>query len=100
MPMARAAAGVRSMTRPRTNGPLSLMVTRTDLPLLLLVTRAREPHGKDLCAAVSAFSLSDPPQATRVPLSRPYSVAMPSSALAELMRAATSAAIRMITQIM
>jgi len=64
MPIARAAAGVRSMTRPRTNGPLSLMVTRTDLPLLRLVTRAREPHGNDLCAAVSAFSLSDPPQAT------------------------------------
>jgi hypothetical protein len=43
MPIARAAAGVRSMTRPGTNGPLSLMVTRTDLPLRLLVTRAREP---------------------------------------------------------
>jgi hypothetical protein len=30
MPMARAAAGVRSITQPRTNGPLSLEVTTTD----------------------------------------------------------------------
>jgi hypothetical protein len=41
MPMVRAAAGVRSMTRPRTNGPLLLMVTTTDLPLLLLVLVSR-----------------------------------------------------------
>ena len=47
-PMARAAAGVRSTTRSRTNGPLSLMVTTTDLPFLRLVTRTREPHGRDL----------------------------------------------------
>jgi len=50
--IARAAAGVRSITRPRTNGPLSLIVTTTDLPFFRFVTRTRDPHGRDLWAAV------------------------------------------------
>jgi hypothetical protein len=38
IPIALAAAGVRSITRPRTNGPRSLIVTSTLLPLFLLIT--------------------------------------------------------------
>ena len=44
-PSARAAAGERSMTRPRTNGPRSVMRTVTERPLLLLVTRTWLPNG-------------------------------------------------------
>jgi hypothetical protein len=33
--MAHAAAGLKSITRPRTNGPRSLMRTTTELPLWL-----------------------------------------------------------------
>jgi hypothetical protein len=47
-----------------------LMVKVTDLPVRLFVTRTLLPHGKDLCAAVIAPSLRDPPQATREPLLR------------------------------
>src|SRR5262249_10722506 len=36
-PIARAAAGIRSMMRPRTNGPRSLIRTTIDRPLCLLV---------------------------------------------------------------
>ena len=51
-PSARAAAGVTSMTRPRMNGPRSLMRTTTDFPLCLLVTRTSVPNGSVRCAAV------------------------------------------------
>ena len=42
----------RSITRPRTKGPRSLMVTTTLFPLLVLVTFTTEPKGSFLWAAV------------------------------------------------
>ena len=45
-PSARAPAGVRSMTRPRMNGPRSVIVTTTDFPFLRLVTCTLLPNGK------------------------------------------------------
>ena len=51
-PSARAAAGVTSITRPRTNGPRSLIRTTTEWPLRLLVTRTLVPNGNVRCAAV------------------------------------------------
>src|SRR5688572_17945416 len=68
IPIARAPAGVRSITRPRTNGPRSLMRTTTDLLLRRLVTRTRVPNGKVLCAAVSAPEFTRSPLAVRPPL--------------------------------
>src|SRR6201996_7849700 len=53
MPTARAAAVDRSRTRPRTNGPRSLMVTTTLRPPWLPLRRV--PNGRERCAAVSAF---------------------------------------------
>src|SRR5262249_41445287 len=53
-PSTRAAAGVTSMTRPRTKGPRSLMVTITERPLLLFVTFTLVPNGSVRCAAVNA----------------------------------------------
>src|SRR5215510_8462044 len=53
-PSARAPAGVRSITRPRTNGPRSLILTTTDLLLRRLVTCTLVPNGSVLCAAVRA----------------------------------------------
>jgi hypothetical protein len=46
--IALAAAGVSSITRPRTNGPLPLIVTSTLFPFFLFVTRTRVPYGKFL----------------------------------------------------
>src|SRR3954463_11451388 len=90
--MARAPAGVRSITRPRTNGPLSVIVTTTLRPLVRLVTRTRLPKGSVLCAAVNAPSWSPRPLDVRVPCSRvEYDEAIPLSAQAEPV-AATSAA--------
>ena len=54
----RAAAGVTSITRPRLNGPRSLMVTITERPFFLLVTRTLVPKGNVRCAAVRAAGLS------------------------------------------
>lgn len=64
---ARAPANVRSITRPRTNGPLSVIVTTAERPLCLLVTRTLVPNGNDLCAAVRAPSFNRRPLAVRVP---------------------------------
>src|SRR5215468_5324248 len=50
---ALAAAGVTSITRPRTNGPLSLISTTTDRPFRRLVTRTLVPNGSERCAAVN-----------------------------------------------
>src|SRR5262249_5281647 len=50
----RAPAGVKSMTRPGTNGPRSLMRTIIDLLFLLLVTSTLVPNGRLRCAAVRA----------------------------------------------
>ena len=98
--MARAPAGVRSITRPRTNGPLSVIVTTTLRPLVRLVTRTRLPKGSVLCAAVSAPSWSARPLDVRVPCSRvEYDEAIPLSAQAEPV-VAMSAATRNIDAFM
>jgi hypothetical protein len=46
MPKMRAAATERSITRPRMNGPRSLIRTTTERPLRVLVTRTFVPKGK------------------------------------------------------
>ena len=63
-PSARAAADVTSITRPRTNGPRSLIRTTTERPLRLWVTRTSVPNGRVLWAAVM-------PLAAAVPFCRP-----------------------------
>jgi rare lipoprotein A (peptidoglycan hydrolase) len=45
-PITRAAPNVRSMTRPLTNGPRSLMRTTTDRPVFTIITRTRVPNGR------------------------------------------------------
>ena len=50
-PKARARAGVRSITRPRTNGPRSLIRTVTLRPLRRWVTRTCVPNASVRCAA-------------------------------------------------
>src|SRR5262249_5881356 len=47
IPSASAAARERSITRPATNGPLSLIWTSMDLPLSSRVTLTLLPKGKD-----------------------------------------------------
>jgi hypothetical protein len=51
-PSARAVAGIRSMMRPRVNGPRSLIRTTTDFPFARFVTRTLVPNGMERCAAV------------------------------------------------
>src|SRR5581483_27540 len=68
-PMARAAPVERSSTRPRTNGPRSLIVTTTLRSRW--VTRSLVPNGRDRCAAVMAFWLKRWPDAVRLPDSLP-----------------------------
>ena len=51
-PMARAAARDKSMSRPRVNGPRSLIVTIVEAPVRGLVTFSRVPKGNLLCAAL------------------------------------------------
>ena len=65
MPMTPAAALDKSMMRPAMYGPRSLIVTVTDRPFARCVTRTRVPNGRVLCAAVMAFGLNQPPEATR-----------------------------------
>lgn len=48
MPIARAAPVLRSMQRPFTNGPRSLIRTVTDRPLARLVTRTVDPNARVL----------------------------------------------------
>lgn len=62
-PSARAPAGVRSMIRPRMNGPRSLIVTTTVFPLLRFVTFTLLPKGKKRCAAVKVWLLMRAPLA-------------------------------------
>ena len=66
-PSTRAPAGVKSMTRPSTNGPLSFMRTRVFRLFRLFVTSTTVPRGSSLCAAVSASSLSCSPLAVLFP---------------------------------
>jgi len=56
-PMARAAAGEMSSTRPSWVGARSLMRTVTDLLFLVFVTLTWVPNGRVLCAAVSLSRL-------------------------------------------
>src|SRR6266511_4533341 len=65
--IAAKAARVRSMHRPATNGPRSLIRTIVDLPLARLVTRTRVLNGSVLCAAVKAFGSKTSPLAVRWP---------------------------------
>src|SRR3954470_127972 len=67
--MARAAPVDRSSTRPRTNGPRSLMVTTTLRPPW--VTLSLVPKGRLRWAAVMAFWLKRAPEAVLLPDSLP-----------------------------
>src|SRR3954453_6437003 len=73
--MARAAPVERSRTRPRMNGPRSLMVTRTLEPPW--ETRSLVPNGSERCAAVMAFWLKRWPAAVLLPDSVPYTESLP-----------------------
>ncbi len=55
------------MTRPRTNGPRSLMRTTTERPFARFVTRARVPSGSERCAAVKPSASNRSPLAVRLP---------------------------------
>src|SRR6516165_9471159 len=66
-PRARAPALDRSMQRPLTYGPRSVIVTVTAKPFFLLVTLTLEPKGSDLCAAVMKLSSRGMPLAVLVP---------------------------------
>ena len=51
-PIARAAPRDKSMSRPRVNGPRSLIVTTVEAPVWGFVSFTRVPNGSFLCAAV------------------------------------------------
>jgi len=51
-PIARAAPRDKSMSRPRVNGPRSLITTIVEAPVRGFVTFTRVPNGSFLCAAV------------------------------------------------
>ena len=68
-PRTLAAAGLKSIIRPRTNGPRSLMVTTTKRPLLLFVTFTFVPNGRVRCAAVRFSGFNFLPPAVPRPLS-------------------------------
>lgn len=65
MPSRVAAAGERSMIRPRTNGPRSSMRTITERPVSRSVTRTRVPNGRLRCAAIRLRDVSRSPSAVR-----------------------------------
>jgi hypothetical protein len=65
------------MTRPRTKGPRSVIVTTTDFPLLLCVTCTLVPNGKVRCAAVKAWSIILAPLAVLMLCLVEYTDAMP-----------------------
>lgn len=67
-PSSRAAAGVTSMTRPRPNGPRSLIRTTTDRPFFELMMRTIVPNGSERCAAVKFAGLAASPLAVFPPL--------------------------------
>src|SRR5579862_5768898 len=78
MPSAVAASCVRSMMRPGTKGPRSLMRTWTEAPLLRLVTRTIVSIGSVRCAAVILSAPSFSPLAVRTILRvRSYQEARP-----------------------
>ena len=65
MPIAPAAALLRSIARPCTKGPRSLIRTIIERPLREFVTRTRVPKGSVRCAAVIALGLNFSPDAAR-----------------------------------
>ena len=67
-PRACAPAGVRSIIRPRMNGPRSFTLTMTDLPLPTFVTRTFVPKARVRCAAVKAPDVTRSPFAVFGPL--------------------------------
>jgi hypothetical protein len=68
-PRARAAAGVTSITRPRVNGPRSLIRTTVERPFWVFVTRIIVPNGSERCAAVMFSGLNASPLVVFPPLS-------------------------------
>ena len=68
-PRARAAAGVTSITRPRVNGPRSLIRTTIERPFWVFVTRIIVPNGSERCAAVKFLGLNASPLVVLPPLS-------------------------------
>ena len=80
-PKTRAPAGVTSITRPRTNGPRSLIRTVTLRPLRRLVTRTCVPNASVRCAAVSPVGFARSPLAVLEP-EYAYTDAIPDSAIA------------------
>jgi hypothetical protein len=73
MPIFRAAPRDKSILRPPTYGPRSVIRTSTDFPLLGFVTRTIEPSGSVLEAAVIRFGSKRSPFEVRWPAnSDPY----------------------------
>jgi hypothetical protein len=64
-PTLDAAALDRSMMRPGTPGPRSLIFTTTDRPFFRFVTRTWLPNGSVRCAAVNSLSSKGSPLAVR-----------------------------------
>ncbi len=88
-PSNRAAFDDRSIMRPFTNGPRSLIRTMADRPDARSITRTSVPNGRNRCAAVSASGRYRSPFAVRVRRSsvryqeaRPTSEQLPSVAVA------------------
>src|ERR1022692_1337980 len=67
-PIARAAPRDRSMSRPRVNGPRSLMMTTTVAPVRGLLTLTLVPNGSGLCAAVRPAGRNGSPLAVPAPV--------------------------------
>jgi len=76
-PKERAAAGVRSIMRPRTNGPRSLIVTTTERPDRACSTRTFVPNARVRWAAVNALGFNRSPFAVFEPLLSEYTEAIP-----------------------
>ena len=64
-PIARAAPCDKSMSRPRVNGPRSLIVTIVETPVRGFVTFTRVPNGNVLCAAVRSSGRNSWPLVVR-----------------------------------
>src|ERR1700752_340885 len=79
-PVAFAAASDRSIIRPRTKGPRSVIFTIADWFVVRLVTRTIDPIGSVSCAAVMAFwSYTLPSAPLRPAYGGPYQLASPVS---------------------
>ena len=67
IPIAVAAALLKSIILPATNGPLSFTRTVTDFPFVVFVTLTIVPKGSFLCAAVNLELLNASPLAVACP---------------------------------